>query len=425
MSEKCILNEVDLREAKARITELNRSLSSEAALKQTLEGLPPEVTRQVAAAIRIERDELRESINAYLTAKENGNYEGLAARAGNDIGLTLIVARVAKGLSQKELAWRLGLKAQQIQRYESERYASASIKRCQTVASVLGVNLKAEINAVLGRDLVVDDVSKPSIKKILSHGKKHGWFAQKDDVSVWREFIAGNRIEFGSPTLLRTGLNVVDMSDDILMHAWRARVVNRGRDVASRRKQKYDPAKIDWLKQLPSLSQHEDGPLRAEKLLEENGISLIVEPQIPGLKIDGAAFLDDGNPIIGMTLRRDSIDNFWFTLLHEVGHVVLHYRSGLSVGFFDQSEAESIDNIEKEADLFASNILISEEKWKRSPIRISQNEKAIARFANEIGIHPAIVFGRIRKERNKYNIFAKHIGSGKVRKLFNMDKGET
>ncbi len=57
----------------------------------------------------------------------------------------LIKARIASGLSQKALAERLGLKEQQIQRYESERYASASYQRLRAVADALGVRIKNDI----------------------------------------------------------------------------------------------------------------------------------------------------------------------------------------------------------------------------------------------------------------------------------------
>ena len=76
---------------------------------------------------------------------------------------------------------------------------------------------------------------------------------------------------------------------------------------------------------------------------------LIVEPQVPGLKIDGAAFIVDGRPVIGMTLRTDTVDNFWFTLMHELAHVTLHFSTGLAVGFYDQTDQEtSVDEQEEE-----------------------------------------------------------------------------
>jgi HTH-type transcriptional regulator/antitoxin HigA len=117
-----------------------------------------------------------------------------------------------------------------------------------------------------------------------------------------------------------------------------------------------------------------------------------------------------------MTIRKDTVDNFWFTLLHEIGHAILHYQTGLATGFFDQIDAPSIDEQEAEADLFATSILIPEEKWRRSKARIATSADVIEKFAREISVNPAIVFGRIRRERNNYSIFSGKIGQGTVRK---------
>src|SRR6185295_13045916 len=123
---------------------------------------------------------------------------------------------------------------------------------------------------------------------------------------------------YGSPSLLRTGLNVQDHSDDLLLLAWKARVTRRAESVIAAIGLKYQPLEISWLLDLVKLSETDDGPVRAREFLLSKGIILIAEPQIPGMRVDGAAFLVDSTPVIGLTLRRDTIDNFWFTLMHEV-----------------------------------------------------------------------------------------------------------
>lgn len=420
MNTGIILNEKELREARSRLTALDDALASEASLKRVVEGLPPEVVIQITATMRAERDDLSDAIAAYDTAKDTSNPSRLEHRAGNDPGLVLIVARIAKGYTQRDLAWRLGIKEQQVQRYEADRYSSISVKNYARVAALLGVRLRASIEPnpqFRGLDRVIDDVAKEDIKKILKHGRLSGWFSDDMDEAKLRQYIAENRIDFGSPTLLRTGLNVQDHSEDILLHAWRARVVSRAREIASGGIVRFDSVRTRWLHQLPKLSVYDDGPLRAQALLKEAGIVLVAERQIAGLAIDGAAFLDEGLPIIGLTIRKDDIGNFWFSLLHEVGHVVLHRLTGLSNGFFDQFEAQAVDEQEAEADAFASNMLIPEERWRRSTARIAKSPQVIEKFANELGVHPAIVFGRIQKERNDYSLFSQKIGRKTVRKV--------
>lgn len=416
-----ILNEQELKEARSRISLLDGALTSEAALEPMIAGLPPEVVEQVMRAMKAERVELESLCSAYEDAKTSGNYAPLQQRTSGEPGIALIVARIARGLSQRELAWRLGLKEQQIQRYEADRYSTISLKNYQKIAVLLGVTLRAEISELtdfVGLDKVIDAAPKSSLRKILKHGRENGWFAaDAEEAELWR-FIAENRITFGSPTLLRTGFNVKDHSDDLLLHAWRARVATIAQGIIAEVKPQFDRLQVTWLTELVRLSRYDDGPKLAVSFLLQNGIVVVIERQIPGLEVDGAAFLEGEIPIIGLTLRRDSLDNFWFTLLHEVGHAILHYRTGLAVGFFDQTDAESVDLQEHEADSFARNLLIPEEAWRRSTARISNSTKSIADFALSMQIHPAIVFGRIRKERDNYALFSKNIGQNEVRRHF-------
>lgn len=416
------LNEKEAREARARISRLSDALSSERALEPVVVGLPPEVVSQVSRMMKAERERLTQAVEAYEQAKETQKPTALKALVKHDPGLMLIVARIANGHSQKDLAWRLGVKEQQIQRWEAERYGQISLKNYNRIAALLGVRLQADMPdqpEFRGLDKVIDGVSKPEIKKILKHGRENGWFGEDSTEDQLRRYIAENRIDFGSPGLLRTGLNVVDHTEDVMLHAWRARVTARARETFQSVEDVHEPLELKWIPELVRLSCAPDGPLRAVDMLAGCGIVLVVEAQIPGLKIDGAAFIVDGRPVIGMTIRTDTVDNFWFTLMHELAHVTLHSSTGLAVGFYDQTDQEtSVDEQEEEANRFASNLLIPEERWRRSTARIAKSAPVIERFANELGIHPAIVFGRIRKERGEWSLFADKIGRNSVRKLF-------
>lgn len=416
------LNEKEAREARARISRLSEALHSEHAMEPVVAGLPPEVVSQVSRMMKAERERLTQAVEAYEVAKETQKPTALKALVNQEPGLMLIVARIANGYSQKDLAWRLGVKEQQVQRWEAERYGQISLKNYNRVAALLGVRLTADMPdqpAFRGLDKVIDGVSKSEIKKILKHGRENGWFAEDFTEAELRRYIAENRIDFGSPGLLRTGLNVVDHTDDLMLHAWRARVTARAREAFASVEDVHEPLELKWMPGLVRLSNDTRGPLRAVEVLADRGIVLIVEPQVPGLKIDGAAFIVDGRPVIGMTVRTDTVDNFWFTLMHELAHVTLHFSTGLAVGFYDQTDQEaSVDEQEEEANRFASNLLIPEERWRRSTARIAKSAAVIERFANELGIHPAIVFGRIRKERGEWSLFANKIGRNTVRKLF-------
>lgn len=427
-----ILNEREARDARATASALDNLLSSEKAFEPIIAGLPPRVVNGFRKAIKAEKSELEALVSAYENAKD-GDFEHLKRRTGNDPGLSLIVARIARNLTQKELARKLGLKEQQIQRYEADRYNSISLANFRRIASLLGVDWEIRLSDWFGGGWnIARDVSVAEVRKIVKHARANGWFdndelttlADEESINYLQRYVSDHILKYGSPSLLRTGLNVQDHSEDLLLVAWKARVTRRAEQIIAAYNVSYRSLDITWLLELVGLSRYNDGPARARELLLSKGIVLVAEPQIPGMKVDGAAFLLEGVPVIGLTLRRDTVDGFWFTLLHEVGHVILHYRTGLTVGFFDDTDVSCADEVEQEADEFASNILIPEERWKRSPARIAKTAAVVEKFATDLGINPAIVFGRIQKERGNYAVFSNLIGRGLVRKhLIEQPKG--
>ncbi|MEE3624540.1 XRE family transcriptional regulator [Nitrospirillum sp. BR 11752] len=403
------------------VTDLDRALSSEQILKSIVEGLPQEIIAGVQRTLTTERNELKNLLKAYQDAK-TGDFTALKEQTGNDPGAFLIAARIMRGFSQKELARKLGLREQAIQRWETERYRSISLANYLKVARTLGVRLRLDDISVIGDAWDAPyDVPKEEMTKVLRHARDKGWFeigeaSDENASSTLIRYVGDHVIRYGTPSLLRTGLNIVNHTGDWSLLSWKAQITRQAEDKINKFHPIYRVINVSWLMDLVRLSRLENGPKLARDFLLDHGIVLITEPQIPGMTIDGAAFLIEDVPVIGMTLRRDTIDNFWFTLLHEVAHIVLHYRTGLSSGFFDDTDSPGIDEFEEEANQFASNILLPEQIWARSTARIAKTPEPIEKLANQIGIHPAIIFGRIQMERNDYKIFTNRIGRGTVRK---------
>ena len=416
-----ITNERQEREVGILVEQITAALSSEQILKSMVDGLPPEVMDGVRRSLTAERQELADSLHAYQNA-QRGAADDLKSRAGNDLGALLVAVRVAKGWKQKDLARRLFLPEQQVQRYEAERYRSISLGNLIRVARALGVRMTADISNPLQEPwLPSHEMTLTELQKVLKHARTHGWLEKSDQsdeagINQLRRTVAEHVGDYGTPSLLRTGLSVADHTGDWLLLAWKAQVTRTALKLMQRNRLKYRLLDVSWLKDLVRLSSLIDGPSQARDLLAQQGILLIAEPQIAGMKVDGAAFLVDDTPVIGVTLRLDALDNFWYTLLHEVAHVILHYRRGLTSGFFDDVDNPEIDELEEEANQFASSMLIPGEIWKRSPARISKTAEPIERLAKQLGIAPAIVFGRVRMERKNYKIFSDKIGLGLVRK---------
>lgn len=180
---------------------------------------------------------------------------------------------------------------------------------------------------------------------------------------------------------------------------------------------------LEFMRNVLKLSIHADGPLRAQKLLEDNGIILVITPHLPKTRVDGVTILSNKKkPIIGLSLRFDRIDNFWFTLLHELAHVALHLNQD-SV-FFDELEdglGIDVNDSEKDADNMAQEAIIPASKWEISPAKVIPSPMAAQSLANELGIHVAVVAGYIRYKHQNYFYLKKIVNdtNASVRNLFN------
>jgi HTH-type transcriptional regulator / antitoxin HigA len=178
-------------------------------------------------------------------------------------------------------------------------------------------------------------------------------------------------------------------------------------------------------REMVGLSWSQAGPKLAQEFLGKYGIHVIYLPHLPRTHLDGAALmLANGTPVIGLTLRYDRLDNFWFCLCHELAHVVLHLRKGTEDGFIDdlslgEVEGSEGDARELEADAWAQEVLIPSEEWDSSSILTQPTPAAATEFAHQLGIHPAIVAGRVRKELHNYRLLTHYVGNGEVRKFLN------
>lgn len=163
---------------------------------------------------------------------------------------------------------------------------------------------------------------------------------------------------------------------------------------------KYSKAKLTKLAwQIPSYSILDDGIHEFIKELKNVGIIFLIVPHLPKTFTDGAAYWVNDNPIIALTGRFKRNDNFWFTLAHEIGHVVHHSRKIKLPVFID-----SIDNRdlvdrpeeEKEADQFAKEALLYSEihHYFKGLARISRLR--VLECSSELQIHPGIIVGYLQ-----------------------------
>ncbi len=260
---------------------------------------------------------------------------------------------------------------------------------------------------------------------------KRGWLESLTTKSkiavedVVKSFIAEAGLQFGAASFRRTLAGEANSpTTQYALYAWLARVIQKARSKKSTLGV-FDKSILSagFLRELAQLSWSDRGPLLAVEYLEKHGIAVVIEPHLKGTLLDGAALNDiDGTPIVGMTLRHDRLDNFWFTLLHEVAHLWKHV--GTDEAFLDDLDTSSEDRREAEANRLAKEAFIPRMLWKRSDAFIAPSKESIDKLSRELKIHPSIIAGRLRRETGNYRVFGDLIGLNQVRSMFSLTSSE-
>jgi len=126
------------------------------------------------------------------------------------------------------------------------------------------------------------------------------------------------------------------------------------------------------------------------------GVLVLVEPALKNSGANGVTFWrSDDAPVIQLSLRYKRTDIFWFTFFHEAAHVLQGYRPEPRI---DLDQPHTDDPDELAADRIARDLLIPRDRWSAFRSTGGFGEVAVRRFAEEIGVHPGIVVGRLQHD---------------------------
>lgn len=169
-------------ERQYRITKAQAAKFADALGKVPSHGrVDPLLAELEANALRSQMNELQQQLEEYETLR-SGKLGVISVESFDELPQALVQSRIAMGLSQKELAGRLGMKEQQLQRYESTDYQSASMARLREVVEALGITIREEVflptksasipvlfdrlkSAGIDRDFVLRRVLPPAISE--------------------------------------------------------------------------------------------------------------------------------------------------------------------------------------------------------------------------------------------------------------------
>jgi HTH-type transcriptional regulator/antitoxin HigA len=326
-----------------------------------------------------------------------------------------------ENLSQRDLVPFLGSRSKVSEVLAGRRPLTLSMMRA--LHAGLGIPAK-----VLLQERAAPDFDESRIqwdKFPLREMVRRGWIRESvlDYRAQARDVLRGFFGQLGSSqaaALYRQSRHIrsARQADQYALAAWTARVLKLASDKPT---VAYVPgtADLSFMKEVAHLSILDEGPRLAGEFLRKYGIRLVIEPHLPGTFLDGAALRAlDGGPIIALTLRYDRIDNFWFSLMHELAHVARHLSQVQEPFYDDLDVGPENDPKETEADSVAGEALVPDEIWKKSPASRLRSPEAIQHLASQLHIHPAIVAGRYRHEFRSYRVLSQFVGHGRVRQLF-------
>lgn len=309
-----------------------------------------------------------------------------------------------KGMSQREFAARMDMSEKHI-----SKLINGEVQLTPEVAVrlevVLGVPAKFwnNLEAVYREKLIkveaenAMDADEALAKQIpYSEMAKFGWIPETRDskekvinLRKYFEVVELSLLENKQITRIACRRLAVTEKSDFALLAWAQEAKIKARSI------KASPINIRGLisiipeiRSMTVLKPKEFCP-RVKNMLAECGIALIFLPHLKGSFLQGASFMDGNKIVVGLTARGKDADKFWFSLFHELAHIVLGH-----IGQIDGTT----DQDEKDADAWSRDTLISKEAFDEFVEKARFSTISIRTFAKMLGIAPGIVVGRLQNE---------------------------
>ena len=318
-----------------------------------------------------------------------------------------------RSMSQKEFALRMGLTEKHVTNLLKGRVQLTS-NVAMRLESVLGVpavfweNLEALYRETLIKveeENQMEADAEIAKKLPCSDMVKNGWIPSSKDsydkVVILRKFFEVSTLQLiNNPAINRIACRRFSSGNksDYSLLAWaqQAKIEARNCNTA--------PINISGLKEAIStirsmsiLSPEEFCP-ELRNLFSDNGIALIFLPHIKDSALHGASFYDGKKIVVGLTVRGKYADKFWFSLFHEIAHIIY--------GHIGQTNGTSDDD-EKKADLFARETLVPSSSLKSFVQDRIFTTDALMQFAESINIDVGILVGRLQHDgiirHNQFN----------------------
>ncbi len=320
-----------------------------------------------------------------------------------------------RGITQKELAQRAGVSEAFLSdvihgKKDISRGLAMGLEYALGVPSSFWLNLQANYDAELlslqEEDSVQEDEKTvlASIHEVIDYLSKQAVITkestQEQTIISLRKVFQVSRLT-GLRTLAPAG--AFRMSDKATVNpdvlgAWLSlcKFYESGNQAVS----SFDPERSDELvPRLKNVMLNDRGNLQKvlKELFSEYGIDFSIVRNFRGAPVHGyISRKNDGTYRMVLTLRGAAADIFWFSLFHELGHIV-NGDITKPGDYIDMQNAED-EGRERAADEFASRALLERESYQRFVGEKAYSYAAIKTFAQTQGVPPYIVIGRLQKE---------------------------
>jgi HTH-type transcriptional regulator/antitoxin HigA len=330
----------------------------------------------------------------------------------------------ARGLSQRDLAFILGIEEGALNKIVKGK-TGVSIEMSKALAKAFDVDADFFSNLQKAFDLANSAAVDPSIERraVLQNKYpvremiKRNWIKNADVGSLEKQLTAFFRAENDNVSQIRHAAKKTNSGEDATpaQLAWLYRVMQIAEAMVC--KPYSTKALSNATKELKSLMLQASDVARVVDVLAECGLRLVIVEGLPNAKIDGVClWLDPAKPVIGLSLRQDRIDNFWFVLWHELLHVMnSHGKTDPIIDVELEGEragdSDAVSAQEREANRYAAEQCVPQHEVisflaKR---RGFVAEREVVMFAERMRVHPGILVGQIQKRTERWSLLRKHL----------------
>jgi len=320
------------------------------------------------------------------------------------------------GISQAEFATRMGTTAKTVSNLVNGQI-NLSNDLAKKLAVMLGTSPDVWLNlqSTYDQKLIEIEIAKDfEAQKTIVGMIDYSFFVKVAHLPATRDvrekignlckyFMVSNLQILAQPDFLvnfRTGISTVEEKNLINARAWIQTAMNFSKDIPT---DKFDAEKLKfYLPELRGMTVKNPNEFlpRMREIFSSCGVAFVILPSLKNSGVNGAVkWVNSERVVLAMNNRGLDADKFWFSLFHEIKHVLQQKMKTIFISA-STKELMELDNVlEQEADDFASNFLITKAQMKRfAPSRYTTDEEIVV-FAREIGVHPGIVAGRLQHDK--------------------------